>query len=156
MIFGLRTRRQSGRFVCGNAEPVHAGIDVERSTAAPILSGDEGVPLREFGRAVDHGLRVQFGERFGGLRRKPVEYVDCGFARTRAHPPCLGDVGNEEGLAAGLYELGRDRLKTQPVGIGFDHGGAFDGEKLARERAPVRLDRIEIDGESPAGLRHAR
>ncbi len=153
VVFGLRAWRQCGSFVRGDAEPVHAGIDMERRTAAPVLGGNKGVPLGQLGRAVDHRLDVEFSERVGGLWRKAVEHVDCGVVRAGACAPRFGDVGDEKSLASGLGKLRSDRLETEPVGIGLDHGAAFDGEKLAAKRAPVRLDGIEIDRERPAGLR---
>ena len=98
------------------------------------------------------GCDVQFGERVGGLIRKAVEHVDRCIAGAGAGAPRFGNVGDEESFAAGVGELGRDRLETEPVSIGLDYGAAFDSEKLSRQRAPVRLDRIEIDGKRRAGL----
>ncbi len=99
------------------------------------------------------GCDIEFGERVRSLGRKAVEHVDRGIARPGARAPRFGDIGDEKGLAAGLGKLRSDRLETEPIGIGLDHGAAFDGEQLAGKRAPVRLDGIEINGQRPAGLR---
>jgi len=45
VIFGLRARRQRSGFFRRNAEPVHAGVDLQRGAALPVVGGDEGVPL---------------------------------------------------------------------------------------------------------------
>ena len=107
-------------------------------------------------RAVDYRLGAEFGERHSRSGREFIEHVDRGVARARARAPRLGDVDHEESLAAGLGEPGGDRLKTQSIGIGFDHGGAFDGEEPLRQRPPVRLDGIEIDRQRSAGFRVRR
>ena len=152
VILALHTRRQRGGFVQRHAEPIHAGVHMDRRAATPVLGGDEGVPFGELGGAVDYRLGVEFGERHSRSGRESIEHVDRGIARARAHAPRFGDVGHEESLAAGLGELGGDRLKAQSIGIGFDHGGAFDGEEPLRQRPPVRLDGIEIDRQRTAGF----
>ncbi len=152
MIFLLQAKCQRGGFVGRNAEPVHAGVHMDRRAAAPVLRRDEGIPLRQLRRAVDDRLRVELGESVGRLRRKSVEHVDRRFAGAGPCTPRFGDVGDEESLAAGLRELGRHRLKAEAVGVGLDDRRAFDGEKLMRQRPPIRLDGIKIDGERAAGL----
>ena len=69
VVFGLDARRDGGRLVDREAEPVHAGIDVQRGAAAPVAGGDERVPLGEFGRAVDHRPQIVVGE---GLAPSPA------------------------------------------------------------------------------------
>src|SRR6516225_12256753 len=53
MIFRLQARGDGNRLVRGDAEPVHAGVDVESGATAPVLDGDERIPFGKFGRAVD-------------------------------------------------------------------------------------------------------
>ena len=53
MIFRLQARSDGDRLVERDAEPVHAGIDVEGRAATPISGGDERIPFRKFGGAVD-------------------------------------------------------------------------------------------------------
>src|SRR4249919_2850333 len=48
VVFGTDTRRQCRCFIDGNSKAVHARIDMQRRTAAPLISRAECVPLREF------------------------------------------------------------------------------------------------------------
>ena len=101
VIFGLQARGDGGRLLDRDAEPVHAGVDVEGCAAAPILGGDEGVPFGQLGGAVDDRPQMIGCE---GLRRAwhhSVEYVDGGVGRNGACPPPFRDVGDEESPAPG-------------------------------------------------------
>ena len=49
VVFGLDARRDRRRLVEREAEPVHAGIDVQRRAAAPALAATKRVPLGELG-----------------------------------------------------------------------------------------------------------
>ncbi len=51
------------------AEPVHAGIDVQRRAPAPVVDGDERIPFGKLGRAVDDRPQIVVGK---GLRRTPA------------------------------------------------------------------------------------
>ena len=76
--------------------------------------------------------------------------------RDAAHPAGLGEIGDEEGLAAGFGERGRHLLDAAAIGVRLDHGGAFGRHGAAAERAPIGDDGGEIDGEDAAGLRRRR
>ena len=96
-------------------EPVHAGIDVQRRAAAPVLGRRRKHPIRQARSALlITGRRLALGERSRGARHQAVEHVDDGVRRDRAHAPAFGDVGDEERPAAGLGELRCDRLEPQP------------------------------------------
>ena len=152
VVVRLHPRRQRGRLARGDAEAVHAGVDMQRRAAAPIVGGDEGIPFRKLGDAVDHRARVEFDERRAAARRETVEHIDDRLGRDRTHASRFGEIGDEKGLAAGLGELRRDRFEPAAIGVGLDHGGAIDGDDPARQRAPIDLDRREIDRERAAGL----
>ena len=66
VISSLHARRKRRRLLRGDAEAVHAGIDMQRRAALPVARGDECVPFGKFGHRVDHRPRVEFDE---GLRR---------------------------------------------------------------------------------------
>src|SRR5260370_642733 len=61
VTFRRDARRDGDGLVDGGAEPVHAGIDVERRAATPFLGRDESVPLRKLGRAVDDRPQIVVG-----------------------------------------------------------------------------------------------
>ena len=69
VIFGLRARRQRRGFVRRNAEPVHAGVDVQRGAALPGMGADEGIPFGKLGRRVDDRPRIDLDE---GRRPSPA------------------------------------------------------------------------------------
>ena len=149
---GLHARRDGDRFLGRQSEPVHAGIDMQRRAAAPVAGRDEGVPLGELGRAVDHRPQVGIGERRRGARHQSVEHVDDGVRRHRAHTPALRDVGHEKRPAADLLECRNHPLDSATIGVGLDHRGAFDRNGHAVEPLPVGCDGGEVDGEHAAGL----
>ena len=151
VIFQLDARGHRHRFIRAQPEPVHAGIHMQRRAAAPIGGGHEGVPLGELGRAVDDRAQIGILEGSRGMGRQPVEHIDDGIARERPHAAALGDVGHEEGLAAGLGEPGGDRLEAAPIGVGLDHGCALDRHGAAGKHAPIGFDGGEVDGQETAG-----
>ena len=90
--------------------------------------------------------RASISETRSLPRVKSIEHVDRRLAVQAAHAARFGNIGDEECLAAGVCELRGDRLEAEAIGVGLDHGRAFDGEDVARQRAPVRLDGGEVDG----------
>ena len=54
--------RDRRRLFDGEAEPVHAGVDVQRRAAGETAGRDEVVPLGELDQAVDHRPRLRLDE----------------------------------------------------------------------------------------------
>ena len=153
MAFGLEAGRDGDRFVDREPEPVHAGVDVERGAAAPVVDGDERIPLGKLGRAVDDRLQIVVGEGLRRTRHDSVEHVDRRVGRKRPHAPTFGDVGDEEGPAAGSRQRVRDRFEAAAIAVAFDHGGAFDRHGGAGEHLPIGLDGGKIDGQKTTRFR---
>ena len=79
-------RGERGRFLDGETEPVHAGIEMEcRAAGQPLASGTR--PIREFHHAADHRPGVDLGVSRGRASgRDAVEHVDRGpFRCDRPH-----------------------------------------------------------------------
>ena len=89
MIFGADPRGHGGGLVDRNAKPVHAGIDLQRGAAAPVLRRREGVPFRQFEHVADHRASTQFRIGRRGRGHQPVEHVDRGVRRDLAHAACF-------------------------------------------------------------------
>ena len=145
VILGLDPRRQCYRLVGGNAEPIHAGVDLERGAAFPAVAGNKGVPLGQFGHTVDDRSNVDVQEgrtRFGG---KAVEHVNRGLERPRPNTARLGKISHEERLAACRRKPCRHRFEAQTIGVGFDDGRTLGGDGVMGQRAPVQFDSGEID-----------
>ncbi len=153
--FRLDARRDGDRLLRRQAEPVHAGVDVQGGATAPIVRCDEGVPLGKLGRAVDHRPQIGLGDGRRRARHQAVEDVDDGVRRGRAHAAPFRDIGHEEGPAADLLECRHDPLDAAAIGVGLDHRGTFDRQGHAVEPLPVGGDGGQIDGEHAAGLRLA-
>ena len=153
MIFRLHARSDGSRLVHRDAEPVHAGVDVERRAAAPVLDGDEGIPFGQLGRAVDHRPQIVDRECRRRARHQPVEHVDDGLGRKRPHTPSFGDIGDEEGPAPGFGQYVRDRFEAATISVGLDHCGAFHRHGQARQHLPIGFDGGKVDGEDASGFR---
>ncbi len=156
MVLGADARRQRRRLVGGDAEPVHAGVDMQRRAAAPLVGGDEGVPFGQLQQAADHRPRVDVGKGGARARHQAVEHVERRLGRRRACAPRLVEIGDEEGLAAGAAERLGDRLDAAAVAVGLDDGGTFRRQRAVIERAPVVGKRGEIDRQHAAGFRFRR
>jgi hypothetical protein len=153
MTFGLEAGRDGGRFVHREPEPVHAGVNVECGTPAPIVDGDERIPLGKLGRAVDDRLQIVVGEGLRRTRHDSVENVDRRLGRQRPHAPTFGDVGDKEGPAPGFRQCLRDRFEPAAITVAFDYGGAFDRHGGAGEHPPIRLDGGKIDAQKTTRFR---
>ncbi len=77
VIFGADARRQSSCVIGRNAEPVHAGVDVQRRAAAPLCRGDEGIPFGQFDHAADHRPCAQLGIDRRRAGDDAIEHIDC-------------------------------------------------------------------------------
>ena len=131
------------------AEPVHAGVEVQRRRRRPALRARERGPAFELRRAADRRREAEggvVGERVG-LRLQPVEHIDArvGLRQQRAQPLALADLGDEEGAAAGGVERRRDRLDPEAVAVRLDHGGAIARRGAARQQPPIVGERGDVD-----------
>ena len=132
VVLGADARRQGCRVVRRNAEPVHAGVDLQCRAAAPLRTGDKGVPFGQFDHAADHRAHAQFGIGRRGAGDQAVEHIDRGVGRGRAHAAGFRQVSDEVGLAAGARQRFRHRLDAAAIAIGLDDAGAFRRHGAAR------------------------
>ncbi len=152
----LETRGESGGLVDRDAEPVHAGVEMERGAAGPSLHAAEGVPLDQFRHAPDHRAQAHRGKMRRAARRDAVEHIDDRVRRDLPHGPRLVNVGDEKRRASGLGERAGSLAQAAAIGVGLHHRGAFRRLHPLGERAPIRSDRVEIDREHAAGLDQRR
>ena len=83
VVAGIDARDDALRLGDRQAEPVHAGIDVNGGAAGPAGAAAEHVPFGEFVEVADHGLAVDLGVGLAGVLEEAVEHVDRG-RRARA------------------------------------------------------------------------
>ncbi len=147
VIAGIDARDDALRFGNGEAEPVHAGVDVNGGAAGPAGAAAEHVPFGEFVEVADHGLAVDRGVGLAGVLEEAVERIDRGRRHRGADHARLIEGGDEERLAAGVGQRARDLFGAAAIGVGLDHAGAFGRHGRLLELAPVGDDGVEIDGQ---------
>ena len=143
---------ERGRFLDRQAEPVHAGIEMQGGATQPAARAAKRIPFDELGHGADHRPRVDRGIGGGAAGGNAVEHVNDRLGRGCAHLAGLGEMGDEECPAAVLGELGGHRLEAAAIGIRLHHGGAIGRHRALHQRAPVEDDGAEIDGQDAAGL----
>ena len=108
VIAGVDARDEALRFRKRQAEPVHAGVDVQRRAAGPAAAAAEGVPFGEFVEIADHRPARRCSAKAAPLpgrsRRARRSPPSAAAARTRR---ASSRVGDEERLAAGAGERAR-------------------------------------------------
>ena len=76
VIAGIDPGHDALRFGQRQAEPVHAGIDVDGGAAGPAGAAAKHVPFGEFVEIADHGPDIDFGVAFAAILEEAVEHVD--------------------------------------------------------------------------------
>ena len=121
----IRFGRQMDRLFRRQAEPRHAGIDLQRRRQPPPGPTRCPAPGGDLGQAVQHRAPRRAQAFLLGPRRRSVQHID---RRRRpehgAQRNALVDMGDEEDLAAGGGERRRHGSRTEAVGIGLDHSSA--------------------------------
>src|SRR5262249_55612685 len=101
-VFLRANARGKGRcFVDGDAQPVHASVDMQRGSATPFIYSTESIPFGEFDQTSNHGTRLDVGKGCRRSRQQTVEHVDCRLRHDRAYTACFGKIGDEKRLAPG-------------------------------------------------------
>ena len=127
---------QAGAVVCrGQAEPVHAGIELqpEREGLARARACDRV----DLPRGLHHAPQVVGVDQrqFVGLE-EPFQQQDRGADAGLAQFQCLLDAGHPETVGFAFQCL-RTAHGTVPVGIGLDHGQRLASAQLARQAVVV-------------------
>ena len=157
VVTGIDARDDAQRFGDRQAEPVHAGIDMDGGAAVPARAAAEYVPFGEFVEVADHGPAVDLGIGLAAVLEESVEHIERGRGRhRRADGLGLIERRDKEGLAAGVGKRAGDLFGAAAIGVGLDHAGAFGGHPGLFELAPVGDDGVEIDGQNAGGGRKRR
>ncbi len=137
------------------AEPVHAGVEMQRRGRRRGLRPRQGRPAEQLGGGADRRREAEaeiIAARIGvGLQ--PVEHIDArvGLRQQRPQRLALADLGDEEDAAAGGVERRRDRLDPQPVAVGLDHRRAIAGRRTTLEQPPIVGQRGGVDRQRRGG-----
>ena len=135
------------------AEPVHAGVDMNGGAAGPAGAAAKHVPFGEFVEIADHGPGVDLGVGVAAILEEAVEHIDRRRRQSGARGARFIQRGDEKRLAAGARQRAGDRLGAAAIGVRLDHAGAFGRHRGLLELAPVGDDGVEIDGEHAGGSR---
>ena len=107
---------RTSRFEGGEAEPVHAGVDVQRERAL----GRKGLPAAKLIFGADHGREVEIDVVALGVggRLQSVEHINArAIAKRGARPHAFAGVGDEKHPAARGVERRRDALEAEAVAV---------------------------------------
>ena len=121
------------------AEPVHAGVEMQSARRGPAALRGEGGPALKLGFVADRGREPMLGI-VGRLSPalEAIEHIDLRLFRqrlTRRDP--LVEMGDKEDPCARSPQRRRSLGDAGPVGVGFDHGGAAPRRRASREVAPI-------------------
>ena len=133
------------------AEPVHAGVEMDRARADPAPTRGEAGPALKLLFAADRGREPMLDiVRRLGPALEAVEHIDLRLRRQR--PPRrdpLIEMGDEEDPRPRGPQRGRSFGEADPVSIGLDDGGATPRRGAARELAPIVGERARSIVKTP-------
>ena len=150
-----RIARERQGLVHGEAETVHAGIDVEGRREGPSGGLNQGGPFGQFLPAPEDRAQRVRGQGGAEAGQEAVQHVD---RRVRQHAPGfqrLAQVCDEERPAPGRPQHGGDPGEAAAIGVRLDHGGAGRLRGFGGEPPPVLRDGRQVDGEAGAVGRFA-
>ena len=133
------------------AEPVHAGVEMDRAGTGLAATGGEGGPALELLFAADRGREAMLDiVRRIGPALEAVEHIDRGLRRQHApRRDPFAEMGDEEDARARGPQRRRSFGDADPVSIGLDDGGATPRRRAARKVAPVVGQRGKVDPQAP-------
>ena len=143
------------RLLGAEAQPVHAGVDMDHRVERPVEALGGGAPGVELAEMVEHRREVVLDEVGLGAGQQAVQHVDRVLGQRAAQRDAFLEMGDEELPAALGREPRPDDRGAGAVGVGLEHGGAIDrpaaGAAGIAQAAPVGGDGAEVDREDRAG-----
>ncbi len=140
MIAGIDPGNEALRLREREAEPVHAGVDMNAGASGPAGAAAEHIPFGKLVEIADHRPGVDLGVGVAAVLEEAVEHVDRSRRHRGAGGAGLVQGGDEKRLAAGAGERARHRFEPAAIGVGLDHAGAFGRHRGFLELAPVGDD----------------
>ena len=107
VIAGLDARDDALRLGYRQAEPVHAGIDMNGGAARPAGAAAEHVPFGKFIEIADHGLAVDLRVGVAGVLEEAVEHIERSRWHRSADHTGFIEGRDEKRLAAGCQKARR-------------------------------------------------
>ena len=137
----LQGRQRGGQGRSLQAQPVHAGIEMQGAGAL----GRTG-PRFQMVRRGQHrrDARSDIGRHF--RPRRAVQHENAGAQPQRlAHGECLFKVGNEKSGASGAQQGAGHGNRAESIGVGLDHGRRGCARVQTVQRLPVGDDARQMD-----------
>ena len=152
-------RRQFGQIFGTEAQPVHAGIDMQHRIQGAASTGGGGGPAGDLGQASQHRDQAMGDQRGHGVGRRAVQHKDSGLGRQPAKGDAFLQPRHKKRIAAGFQQAGRDHGRAQAIGVGLDQRRHHSRAGQALEAFVIRGNRPQPHGQ-PGGLeilaRHGR
>ena len=155
VIASLDARDDALRLGYRQAEPVHAGIDMDGGAARPAGAAAEHVPFGKFIEIADHGLAVDLRVGVAGVLEEAVEHIDRSRRHRSADHTGFIEGRDEKRLAAGCRKRAGDLRGAAAIGIRLDHPGAFGRNGCLLELAPVATMASRSTVSTPVALASA-
>ena len=114
VIAGIDARDDALRLGYRQAEPVHAGIDMNGGAARPAGAAAEHVPFGKFIEVADYRLAVDPGVGVAGILEEAVEHIDRSRRHRGANHARFIEGGDEKRLAAGRESAPATCAAPQP------------------------------------------
>ena len=136
-------------FARPEAEPVHRRIDMQRRRAHLRAGLPEGSPFQQLLVRAEHRREAMLGVDAAAAGQEAIEDVDRRLGRGLAGTNALGEMRDEEVSAARPVQRRHGRLDADAVGVRLHDRAGFRAGAPAEE-APVRDQRVEVDGQRRA------
>ena len=135
------------------AEPVHAGIDMQQRGQTTADAAGERGPAVDVAERAEHRQDVVFEVLAFAAGRRTVQGREHGPGQQRAEGYGLGQMGGEEVAASGRVQIRGDPGGAQAIGVGLDYRGNRAGRRTAAQQLPVGGDCGEVDVQDGGGVR---
>ena len=157
VVAGIDPRHDALRFRHAEAEPVHAGIDMNGGAPIPTGTPAKYVPLGELIEIADDRPCVDPGIGLAGVLEEAIEHVDRGRRRYGCTDGCrFIQRGDKERLAPGIGERTGNGCGAATIGVRLDHAGTFRRYRGFLQLPPIGDDGVEVDRENAGGGRRYR
>lgn len=142
---------QDLRILCAEAQPVHAGVDMNDGVEWPLVTLGRRTPGIELAEMVEHRRQSVLDEIGFCPGEQAVQDVDRMLRQHAAQRNALVDMGDEELPAAFGGQAWPHNGSATAIGIGLEHAGTVDRPALSTpsiaQAAPVGGNRAHVDGE---------
>jgi hypothetical protein len=137
-------------FAQAEAEPVHAGVEVERRGQGLIAAEASDEPLLEHGHGVEHRHQPLADIERRRAGEQPIEHEDVAVGHGRPEREALVGRCDKEEPRSSVVQCLADRHRADAIAIGLHRGAGEGAGRHLVESQPVALNSAEVDREPRA------